>query len=362
MDETGLRGQDLIGRRIEIIDRFTGKCICRGTCGRFKEGLIGNQSGYFVTVDHKRFINPTSPKLSMRLSEDDDDVAYLGGDFNVFKWTSKTDARAIFSEELPDIILDMDGSFAEYPFDDDINKYPSMMDWAEIIDTHTNKIVARGKIISMKNNDNNHFDLDLISLDGKWFFNMKSGRFKSNHTKNHDVLEFTSIDDYNWCRWNIAGVSKIHDLYRENGYDELDMEVKDLVHELNEWPGVETVTSCCGHGHGQLWVTFNSNNLLSIQLILNALRTPDYAPELTGKFHISLSDEVAVYDEMPKVRRITPGANHAPVFGFPTMTDGSHGVLFTLATNKAGGEAYDAAIALSNVLRKLRSTNKKRND
>lgn len=353
MDETGLSYQDLIGRRIEFIEKSTNRCISRGVCKKIREASAHGQDVCYVTVDDRRYIYLGSSKILMRLS-DEDDVSYVRGDFEDYKWTSDIDMRGVFSEKLPDVILDVDGTFTSYDLINAINP-PQISDWAEIIDNQTREVVARGKIISAKNNDNTHFGLELISIDGKWFFNVKS-RFEAHFSNNYTPLEFTSADKYDWCKWSNSSECEIRDLYRENGYDELDPEVEGLVHELNEWDGVETAASCCGHGKGHLWVVFNTKSLRSLQIILNVLRAPEQVPELIGKFHIPLSDEVVICGS--NGAKITPGANHVDVLGCPRMSDGSPSIILTLATNDIGEKAYEAATNLTNTLKKLRLMHK----
>lgn len=353
MDETGLSYQDLIGRRIEFVEKSTDKCICRGICRRLNESSTHGQNVCYVTVDNKRYIYSGSPKVVMRLS-DRSDVSYTEWNLDVYKWDSESNVHGIFSKKLPDVILDTDNTFSECDLTKVINP-PSLSDWAEITDNQTGEIVARGKIIAMKCCDNIHFDMDLISIDGKWFFNTKS-RFEAHYSNNYTPLEFTSADKYDWCKWIDSSQCEIHDLYRENGYDELDPEVEGLVHELNEWDGIETVVSCCGHGQGHLWVTFNVSNLHSLQTILNCLRTPEQAPELVGKFHIPLDDERVRYGQ--NGIKLTPGANHTGIFGDVKMTDGTNSMMFMLATNDIGEKAYEAATNLANFLRKLRLMHK----
>ena len=56
MDETGLSHQDLIGRRIEFIEKSTNRCISRGVCKKIKEVSAHGQDVCYVTVDDRRYI------------------------------------------------------------------------------------------------------------------------------------------------------------------------------------------------------------------------------------------------------------------------------------------------------------------
>ena len=221
----------------------------------------------------------------------------------------------------------------------------------EIYDNILQKVIVRGKTPYNKDNDASyHRDMHLVSFDGKWYFNLDSERFSHRQIKGLPEVRFdeSTIDQYEWCRWN-EKTPKLYDIYRENGYDELDEEIKDLVYEMNRWKGIVTYGSCSGHGTHQAWVSFHVYDVIAFDRMLRPLRTPRLFPKLKGKFRLSLGD-----DYMNGV--CNSAINYSPDLRIPHSTndDGDEGAYFVLATNRSGKLAWDDVDEYTKVLSIIR--------
>lgn len=215
--------------------------------------------------------------------------------------------------------------------------------FVEIYDASSNKLLTRGHIVARKSHNPKWHDLEYISTDGKWFFNCRSPTFRIEQhdtpPEGIDEIVFSKQDDYQWRYWKNWDAPEPADIYRDFGMDELDPEVAPLVHELNLWPGIHTVGSCCGHEKGPLWVQFTASNLMSLSMILNAMRSPKVFPKLVGKFVTSMSPrypQTLLYDQ--------------------SIFDESfnQSVYIVLMTNYIGQRAYDDTKRLIRCLSELR--------
>lgn len=162
-------------------------------------------------------------------------------------------------------------------------------EYYEVYDKHTDELIARGPVVWHKTNNPAHTDLYYISFDGKWYLNIKENDtfYAKRIGYTEDVVIFDGPGKYEWKYWRDYK-SPLVDLYRDFSIDEIDEEVKELVTELNMWDGVQTVGSCCGHGKGELWIQINVEDVHSINLILNVLRTPKLFPKMLDRFQIPI--------------------------------------------------------------------------
>ena len=206
-----------------------------------------------------------------------------------------------------------------------------------ITDADSGDILTSGRIIARKSVNPKFHDLDLVSTDGKWYFNAESDLFRIEYADDAPQIPFTKCDEYIWHKWMDWDSDEPYDLYRDYGLDELDDEVQALVMELNRWPGIETLGSCSGHGKGELWVDLQCTNLDSMDTILNVLRTPYHFPRMVDRFRISLSSEHLFAME------------HSDIFKHPRGQ-----LRLTLCTNDIGEPAYESAEMFARYLRELR--------
>lgn len=213
--------------------------------------------------------------------------------------------------------------------------------WFEIRDATSSIVLARGPVVGPKTKSPKRSNLSYISVDGKWFFNTTSPKFKFfTCSREEGATPFSAEQDYEWAYWKERD-EKFVDIYRDFGLDELDPEVVELVNEMNEWEGITTQTSCSGHGKHHLWIQFNAKNLDILQSFINILRTPCMYPDIVDKFELCMRPSEAF-----------------------TMTDGNimkkeryekcDYVTLTLMSRRIGDEAYADASRLTNILRESR--------
>ena len=211
--------------------------------------------------------------------------------------------------------------------------------WFEIADAQTGNIIARGHNIAYKTNGPKNDDMCYLSVDGKWFFNTESERFKIRKIENPDemsIVEFTEQDNYKWLYWSDYFDNSI-EIYRDWSIDEVDEEVRSLVIELNKWEDVQTCGSCCGHGKQPLWVQMSVGNAGIFNVILNILRSPKVFPKMLNKFEIRFDTKFAFtlcyYPEMKSNEEKAP-------YGYIT----TNGVMqICLMTTDKGKTAYESA-------------------
>ena len=213
-----------------------------------------------------------------------------------------------------------------------------------IKDSGTKEIIARGNVCAAKIKSPVMGDVRLISFDRKVFFNVQSDRFIiTSEGEGEPEIPFTKWDDYSWSPW--MGHDNIpKDIYRDFGIDELDPPMVEIVKELNQWRGVSTSGSCCGHGHSPAWISINFADIFSMSKIIYSLHS-SYFPEICGKFCIILSPD----DCCP----------------LPVMDDdicelntvdftGEQVISLTVATRMSGEEAYKLMDEWSVALKSMR--------
>ena len=224
--------------------------------------------------------------------------------------------------------------------------------WIKITDIKTGAVVCKGPVKSVKTTDFVHDNMQYISTDGKWFLSLVSGAFDVEVVPQDVPVEFTTYDDYTWKYWRDSQKDTIlADVYRDFGYDEIDSPCVPLVHELNEWSGLETFQSCCGHESGRMWITICVTDIGILSILLNTVRSPKDAPDLFGKFYISFGDE----SNSTRLHWRVPGMNQSqPISRIPQNSKGEKGCYITLTTKSIGKTAYADADRLAEKLKDLR--------
>lgn len=97
--------------------------------------------------------------------------------------------------------------------------------------------------------------------------------------------------------------------------------------ELNKWPQIETIGSCCGHGHSCPFVLFNVHNTRVLRYILKPLRDPNLNSAAYSKFRIVISDDAR-------------GKMKVPFRDLSDLDAMEDGVMLTLSTYTKGAQAY----------------------
>jgi hypothetical protein len=212
-----------------------------------------------------------------------------------------------------------------------------------IRDSETKEIIARGNVYATKIKSPVIGDVHMISFDRKVFFNVQSDRFIiTSEGEGESEIPFTKWDDYSWSPW--MGHDNIpKDIYREFGIDELDPPMVEIVKELNQWRGVSTIVSCCGHGRHSAWVMVQFADIYHMSKIIYSLHSSHF-PEICGKFHIILSpdDHGPLPVEDGDADRCTVDFTGEPV------------ICLNIATRVKGEEAYSLMDKWALVLKSMR--------
>ena len=123
-----------------------------------------------------------------------------------------------------------------------------------VIKDKNNKVLSSGTIKGRKVlSDTLH--VNQISADGKFYFNLDSDAFVFEFT-NQPVEEIAFDRSLPFKDWYKCEDNLDVDIFRENDETELDEEVELLVKCLNEFDGIETISSCSGHEERPLYVDF----------------------------------------------------------------------------------------------------------
>ena len=149
-------------------------------------------------------------------------------------------------------------------------------DYVRVQDSVTGTILIAGKITKATDNPKGY------SVDGKLFFNPNSTKFKIEKL-DFEVrnLYFTgcSSNKYIHFRDNNLDNTFEYDFFEWN---DIEPEVIEICELLNQIPGIETYSSCSGHGIISPWVDFYINDEKSFYDLLDFLRDNDQ-PSKTDK-------------------------------------------------------------------------------
>jgi hypothetical protein len=162
-------------------------------------------------------------------------------------------------------------------------------DWIKVYGKN-DELLAAGKIFRTKDSEGvtnikkNKVEFKGFSFENKFFFNEKSLNktlfIKSNeeHLEKEFNLEhipsYISINYYHDC---LEDSNKIDsDILRDFDVDELDEEVCYIVKVLNQFDGIETTGSCCGHGDYPLYVDVVFTEMKPLGILLWIINRPKY--------------------------------------------------------------------------------------
>lgn len=132
--------------------------------------------------------------------------------------------------------------------------------------------------------------------------------------------------------------------------DELDPEIEPLVTELNKWPHIETIGSCCGHGEGYAWVQMTVSDIKVLHRILKPMRSPSMVLNVIGRMQMVTSPPQNPFH----TARCVPFRDRGGLDDINMTSDMEEGALIVIATTSIGEEAYVDAKAYAELLRQLR--------
>lgn len=138
-------------------------------------------------------------------------------------------------------------------------------EYIKVYDSINGKELLAGKIIKSTLNPEGH------SIDGKLFFNPNSNKFKI-EVLNYELQQFHSIYcmDQKYIRYTHNNIDNTFD-YDFFEWNDIELEVVEICKLLNQIPGIETYSSCSGHGKIPPYVDFHVQNWDSFCAMLDFL-------------------------------------------------------------------------------------------
>lgn len=139
-------------------------------------------------------------------------------------------------------------------------------DYIKVYDSTTNELLMSGRISNLTDEPAGY------SVDNMIFVNFNSLKFKIekvNTAENYISKEITK-EKYNIIEHNDLDNSIDYDFFMWN---EIEPEVKEICELLNQIPGIETYSSCSGHGIKPPWVEFFIRDNNSFGDLLEFLRS-----------------------------------------------------------------------------------------
>lgn len=152
-------------------------------------------------------------------------------------------------------------------------------EYIEIIDKETHNKIAEGIVKGYKNSyidmqeDGKciKYFIDLVSCDEKHYFREESDKFIINKCSYRKTQINEIPTHYIIEKWKNVYHNNKADVYIENGIENLDKEVKDLVFSLNKIESVCTDGSCSGHNKEPLWVNMHFYDFTSILFLTHLI-------------------------------------------------------------------------------------------
>lgn len=138
-------------------------------------------------------------------------------------------------------------------------------DYIKVYDSTTNILIMSGKIANLT------YEPAGYSVDNMIFVNSNSKKFKIEKVDNVEKFISKEItkDNYNIIEHNDLDNIFDYDFFMWN---EIEPEVKKVCGLLNQIPGIETYSSCSGHGIKPPWVEFFIRDNNSFGDLLEFLR------------------------------------------------------------------------------------------
>ena len=157
-------------------------------------------------------------------------------------------------------------------------------EYIEIIDRQTHNIIAEGIVKGYKNSYIDVQDdgkcikyfMDLVSCDEKHYFREESNKFIINKCSSRKTQINEIPTHYIIEKWKNVYHNNNADVYIENGLEDLDEEVKNLVYSLNKIDGIYTDGSCSGHNKESLWVNMHFCDFTSILFLTHLICSKFY--------------------------------------------------------------------------------------
>lgn len=184
-----------LDKKIEVLNGD--KCLCRGVCKVYKDGL-GSKNGLlkvcFVSIDDRYFFNANSD-LVIRES-DGPDLEYVAE-----PGTELTDWHSYRGEPVK-IITDMHSRDERRDFErcpkDSLGCFPVGGQMYEVRDKN-GEVLARGFETNRKFHHPGVGPVRLVSFDGKWFFNERYDGLQVIPVENGlEPIPFTKMDEVPW--------------------------------------------------------------------------------------------------------------------------------------------------------------------
>ena len=154
--------------------------------------------------------------------------------------------------------------------------------YCAIINRFTKKILVAGIVVNHKSTP-----IQCISFDNKYFFNIqKSFLYKIIILDKELIIPFNP-KNHKITLWRYVYQYKNKFIYREFDKSELDEEIKDLVHVLNDL-GYETSGSCCGHAERKAYVDIRFKTFSQLSFLLSIINTDKFR----SKFYLTTEERL----------------------------------------------------------------------
>lgn len=153
-------------------------------------------------------------------------------------------------------------------------------DYVQVVDNASNRPIIQGFVNDEKTScpDGNgnqtalEEDQKLFTLDGRYYFSMKSGRYTVYRLPETAIDENFIKKNYHmrtWRSFNETGLCDA-DMFVEHSKEELDKEVEGLVDTLNRFSlYMETTGSCSGHDRCPAWVSVQFDSIRALEDFLD---------------------------------------------------------------------------------------------
>lgn len=153
-------------------------------------------------------------------------------------------------------------------------------DYIEIFDKESKIFLLSGIIKKVTDNPKGY------SVDGLLFFNPNSDKFE---IRKHEVVSLISsviniVEIENNQKYKVIKNNNIDNTFEYDFFmwNEIEPEVKEICNLLNQIPGIETYSSCSGHGIIAPWVDFYIKDYNNFNDLLDFLKKYDL-PSKTAK-------------------------------------------------------------------------------
>lgn len=149
-------------------------------------------------------------------------------------------------------------------------------DYITVFDNQNHTFLLSGKICKITENPKGY------SVDGLLFFNPNSDKLLINKTNFSD--NFINLDEIKNTKYNVIKNNNLDNTFDYDFFmwDEIEPEVKKICELLNQIDGIETYSSCSGHGIIPPWVDFYIKDVMLFYDLLEFLKDNNQ-PSKTNK-------------------------------------------------------------------------------